>query len=85
MDNVLQSYLSSIEGLLDSINNELKKQNSNDVIKKGDKVIYDNNVYYYGGFEDGVHILCDRFMRANIGINSDKQDGIIKVTWGDDE
>lgn len=67
MDEILKMYLDSIENLLVSILLELKKQNNDDVIKKGDKVIYDNKIYYYGSFEEGVHILCDRFMSALIG------------------
>ena len=47
-----------------------KDTNVDDVIKKGDKVVYDGKEYYYIGFSDNMHVLGDRFLRAMIGVEN---------------
>ena len=47
-----------------------KDTNADDIIKYGDKVIYEGTEYYYMGYHEDHHVLGDRFLRAMIGVEN---------------
>jgi len=62
--------IEDMEPILNRLDEIIKLLKSSDVIKEGDKVVYDGKEYYYLGFSDNMHVLGDRFLRAMIGVEN---------------
>jgi hypothetical protein len=57
-------------GVYELVTLKVVETEKTDVIKYGNKVIYEGKEYYYMGFSDNMHVLGDRFLRAMIGVGN---------------